>query len=84
MKSLFNKYEQEIKEYCDDNGLDFSKAKKMGHCWGKNDLIIQYVDYEKGKRGLLDETPAPVVLEMEIVDGKPQFKQTQYTKQYLS
>lgn len=51
MIDLFDKYEQEIEKYCDNNGLDFSKAKKMGHCWGKNDLIIQYVDYEKGKRG---------------------------------
>ncbi len=84
MIDLFDKYEKEIEKYCDNNGLDFSKTKGMGYCFGKNHLIIQYVDYEKGKRGLLDETPAPVVLEMEIVEGKPQFKQTQYTKQYLS
>ncbi len=84
MIDLFDKYEQEIEKYCDNNGLDFSKTKGMGCCFGKTHLIIQYVDYEKGKRGLLDETPAPVVLEMEIVEGKPQFKQTQYTKQYLS
>lgn len=83
MRSLFDIYEQEIRQYCKDNGLDFSKAEEMGHCWGKTRLVIQYVDPAKGEKGLWDETPAPVVLIMEIIDGKPHFEQTQYTQLYL-
>ena len=83
MRSLFDVYEQEIKQYCNDNGLDFSKAEEMGHCWGKTRLVIQYVDEEAGEKGLLDETPAPVVLIMNVIDGQPQFEQTQYTQLYL-
>lgn len=51
MRSLFDVYEQEIRQYCNDNGLDFSKAEEMGHCWGKTRLVIQYVDEEAGKKG---------------------------------
>ena len=84
MRSLFDTYKREIEQYCNDNGLDFSKMKGMGRCWGKDHLFIQYVDPSEGKMGLLDETPAPVVLIMKIVNGKPEFEQTQYTQVYLN
>ena len=62
MCEIFEKHKLEIEKYCENNNLSFEKACQMGQCYGKNDLWLQYVDKEKGKKGLLDETPAPVVL----------------------
>ncbi len=84
MCKLFNDWSSEIKSYCESNGLDFEKAQKMCKCWGKNDLLLQYHDPQKGKNGLLDETPAPVVLYVKKENGILLFEQTEHTKKYLS
>lgn len=84
MCKLFSKYEKQIEDYCNNNGLDFEIAKKMPQCWGKNDIWLQYHDPEKGKNGLKDETPAPIVLKILIDNGNVSFEQTEFTKQYLS
>ena len=69
MCKLFNQYEKEIEKICIENGLDFIKAKKLPQCWSKNDIWLQYYDPEKGKNGLLDETPSPIVLKIVIING---------------
>lgn len=79
----YRKYVNEIKEYCDGNCLDFSKLKKMVKGCGAEDIIFQYHDPEKGKNGLLDETPMPVVLWVKRINGKLVFEQTEHTKRYL-
>lgn len=84
MCKMFNEYEREIEQYCISNGLSFEKAKNLPQCWGKNDIWLQYHDPQKGKRGLRDETPAPIVLKIFINNGQLSFEQTEYTKQYLS
>lgn len=83
MCKLFNKYEREIENYYIENSLDFEKAKRLPQCWGKNDIWLQYHDPEKGKNGLLDETPAPIVLKIFVDDGSVKFEQTEYTEKYL-
>lgn len=84
MCKLFSKYEKEIQNYCEKNGLSFEKASKLPQCWRKNDIWLQYHDHEKGKNGLQDETPAPIVLKISIRDNVVSFEQTEYTKEYLS
>lgn len=84
MCKLFNEWENEIKAYCDNNGLDFQKALKLPQCWGKNDVWLQYHDPSKGKNGLKDETPAPIVLKITRNGNKLVFEQTEHTKKYLS
>ncbi len=84
MCKLFSKYENEIENYCRQNNLSFEKAKSLPQCWGKNDIWLQYHDPEKGKTGLLDETPAPIVLKIYVENGKVTFEQTEYTHKYLS
>lgn len=85
MCKMFEDWSEEIKAFCGNNGFSFEKAKKLSKCWGKNDLVLQYHDPEKGSMGLLDETPAPVVLWIrKEPDGTLSFEQTEYTKQYLS
>lgn len=83
MCKLFSKYENEIRKYFIENSLDFEKAKKLPQCWGKNDIWLQYYDPEKGKNGLKDETPAPIVLKIIIDNGRVIFEQTENTRKYL-
>ena len=84
MCKLFLDWEKEIKAYCSANDLDFEKLKNMEKCWGKNDIWVQYHDPEKGKQGLLDETPAPIVLKIYRTENNIRFEQTEYTHQYLT
>ena len=88
MCKLFNQWENEIRDYCINNNLNFEKAKKMPKCWGKDDLILQYFDPDceavKKGLGLLDETPMPVVLWIKKINGNLVFEQTEYTRTYLS
>ncbi|MEE1171488.1 MAG: hypothetical protein U0K87_03950 [Ruminococcus sp.] len=83
MCKLFTKYEKEIEQYCLENSLDFEKAKRMPQCWGKNDIWLQYHDPQKGKNGLKDETPAPIVLIITINNGRVEFEKTEFTEKYL-
>lgn len=84
MCKLFNAYEKQIKEYCISNNINFDKVKNLPQCWGKNDIWLQYYDPEKGKQGLNDETPAPIVLKIYVDNGNVTIEQTEYTKKYLS
>ena len=84
MCKLFQKWQNEIKDYCLMNNLDFEKAKKMPKSWGKNDIALQYVDDTEGELGLLDETPAPVVLWIRKSGDKLVFEQTEHTRKYLA
>ncbi len=85
MCKLFEEWSEEIRKYCENNGLDFDKAKKMPKSWGKNDVWVLYHDPEKGKNGLRDETPMPIVLRIDRQpDGTLVFGQTEHTKKYLA
>ena len=83
MCKLFNQYQDEIQHYCEENGLNFELAKTLPQCWGKNDIWIQYHDPQKGSSGLLDETPAPIVLIIRVHNGSVSFEQTEHTAKYL-
>ena len=84
MCELFIDWSKEIHDYCMANGLDFSKAEKSGKCWGKDVLMLQHIDPQKGKRGLHDETPAPVTLVIRKAGSRLVFEQTEHTKRYLA
>lgn len=83
MCKLFDQYQGEIQKLCVDNGIDFEKAKKCPQCWSKNDIWLQYHDPNKGKNGLLDETPSPVVLKIFVDNGKVSIEKTEYTERYI-
>lgn len=84
MCKRFEDWAGQIREYCNSNGLDFEKAKKLSKCWGPDDLALQYYDPEQGKNGLLDETPMPLVLLITKTPNGLVFEQTEHTKRYLS
>lgn len=83
MCKLFSKYEGQIKSYCVENGLDFEKLSSFPQCWSKNDIWVQYHDPNKGKSGMKDETPAPIVLIISVNSGNVTFTQTEHTGKYL-
>lgn len=82
----FEEWSSEIKKYCEENNLDFEKAKKMVKNWGKDDLMLQCYDTNMAKGlGLLDERPMPLVLYIHMgKNGELIFEQTEYTRQYLT
>lgn len=84
MCKLFDDWSSEIRTYCNRNNFSFDKAKNLSQCWGSNFLALQYHDPEKGKKGLLDETPMPLVLLITKTNKGLEFEQTEYTKKYLS
>lgn len=87
MCKLFEEWSSEIRAYCLRNGFSFEKAKKMSKSWHKDDLLaLAYDDHdpEKGKMGLLDDTPMPAVLFISKgEDGELVFEQTEFTEKYL-
>ena len=84
MCKLFDDWSDEIRNYCNENNFSFEKAKSLSQCWGSNFLALQYYEPEKGKNGLLDETPMPLVLMIQRKsDGTLSFEQTEHTEKYL-
>ncbi|MBQ8134692.1 MAG: hypothetical protein IJ192_09865 [Clostridia bacterium] len=83
MCKLFDEWSNDIRRFCLNNNYDFEKAKKLSQSWGKDMLVLQYYDPEKGKNGLLDETPMPLVLLIQKTDTGLVFEQTEYTKKYI-
>ncbi len=84
MCKLFEDWSEQIKEYCELNGLDFTKASRMEKSWNKNSILLGYHDKTKGTQGLLDDTPMPVVLAVfQRPDGSLRFEQTEHTEKYL-
>jgi len=83
---MFDKYRDEIMQYCIENGLDFDKLSRSSLSWNDKDefMFVQHFDPEKGKRGLLDETPSTLLLTIEKIDGELHFEQTEHTQKYLS
>lgn len=84
MCKLFEDWSDEIRTYCNKNNLSFDKAQKLSQCWGSNFLALQYHDPEKGKTGLLDDTPMPLVLLISKTPNGLVFEQTEHTLKYLS
>lgn len=83
MCKLFDDWSKEIENYCNANGLDFHKAKRLSQCWGSDFLALQFHDPKKGEKGLLDETPMPLVLLIQKTKQGLLFKQTEFTSKYL-
>lgn len=80
----FDDCKSEIVRYCENNGLDFSKACSMIKCFGQDLLWLQYHDPQKGQNGLYDETRMPVVLQIVRKDGKLIVTETEHTRKYLA
>jgi len=83
MAKIIVTYKKEIEEYCVENNLSVEKVFRAPRCYDHKSLILQHHDPEKGKMGMLDETPAAVTLAVFLEDGKLRFEQTEHTRKYL-
>ena len=89
MCKLFDEWSKDIEQFCDANNFSFAKASKLSQSWGKYDgkdtLALSYFDpnNERGKLGLLDDIPMPLVLMISKENGKLHFEQTEHTRKYL-
>jgi len=83
MAKIIVKYKKEIEEYCAGNNLSVEKVFNSPRSYNYESLIFLHHDPEKGKMGLLDETPAAVTLAVFLESGKLRFEQTEYTYKYL-
>ena len=84
MCKRFEDWSEQIEKYCNENGFDFEKAKHLSKSWGKDNLALSFYDPQKGKMGLLDDTPMPLVLWITKTTNGLIFEQTEYTRQYLT
>ena len=84
MCARFEEWKNEIREYCEKNNLSFQKATQMVKSSNADSLVLQHYDPKKGKKGLLDETPMPVVLWITRGKNGPIFEQTELTQKYLA
>ncbi len=86
MRALYASWEPQIREFFSENNLDYAKVKKCGKAvgiiGGKRTLLLQNIEVTSA-RGLLDETPAPVVLKAVEENGKLIFETTPYTSKYF-
>jgi len=76
-------YRSEIEQYCEENNLLTNKVFSSPSAGNKEEMILQHFDPEKGKLGLLDETPGAVTLWLFLENGKLRFEQTEHTRKYL-
>lgn len=83
-KSFFKEWSPQIKKYCEENNLSFEKAKMLAKGQGKDYITLAYYDPDKEKKGLLDETPMPIALQITKTSNGLVFKQTEHTQKYLS
>lgn len=66
-------FENQIKEYCIQNNLNFDLLANMKRNWGID--MLKFENTEHGKN--------QIVLEVFGYGNNLEFKQTEYTKQYL-
>lgn len=51
-----------IQEFCKANNLDYEKVKASPRCWNNNVLFIQRINGAVSSSGLLENTPAEILL----------------------
>lgn len=83
---LFRTCRDEISAYCASHGLSYAKLRKCGISGSDKRNIFQYWDRssEERQKGLMNNTPAPIVLTVERTKDGLQFTETEYTNLYLA
>ena len=84
MIKILNENDREIHEYCLAHGLDYAKIKKAPKSYNDDLLVFVHANPERGKRGLLDDTPSPAILWVRKTADGLTFEQTEHTREYLA
>nr|DAV19218.1 MAG TPA: hypothetical protein [Bacteriophage sp.] len=59
---MFDVFLLAIQEFCKANNLDYEKVKTSPRCGNNNVLFIQRANNASSSAGLLDESPAEILL----------------------
>ncbi len=59
---MFDVFLLAIQEFCKANNLDYEKVKSSPRCGNNNVLFIQRANNASSSAGLLDESPAEILL----------------------
>lgn len=60
--TILNRYETELKAYCDANSLSFDKILSSPKCGNDKILVIQRIDKEKARKHSNDNVPAEILI----------------------
>lgn len=81
---LLEYHERALREYCQKNGYSFQKLRSLPRCGNEKVLFIQVLPEESSGRGLRDDTPAEILLTLEIRDeSKVVFTKGKNADKYL-
>jgi len=87
MIEIMKSHKSEIERYCRANGLSVEKVFSASRAWCEEWEILQYIDPALNNgEGLRKDcaVPAPIMLEINLEDGKLRFKQTEHTYRLLA
>lgn len=78
---IFNEFKDSIREYCHMNQIDADRLLRLPK-FGQEDYMA-FQSPRPTEMGLLDETPAPIVLWVFRDGDGIRCEQTEYTEQYV-
>lgn len=81
---MFDVFLLAIQEFCKANNLDYGKVKASPRCGNDNVLFIQGVNDTSSSAGLLDESPAEIILSARKGADGIVIEKRENTDKYLS
>jgi hypothetical protein len=79
---IVTRHKAEIENYCAGRKISAAKIFNASMSWDKTSVyILGSGDPERGKLGMHDNVPLPVLLEIYLENGKLRFVQTEHTHQ---
>lgn len=63
---IIERFEDILKEYCKQNNFDYEKLVSLPRCGNESMLFIQHYDPKEAINGMIDKTPAEIVLSVRI------------------
>ena len=84
MERLIDTHRNEIAAYCSAHGINVDKLYKQPRCSNAEFAVFHRVDYATAKANLHDETPAPVLMKLELQNGKLNITTSDDIRSYLA
>lgn len=81
---MFDVFLLAIQEFCKANNLDYGKVRASPRCGNDNVLFIQRVNDTSSSAGLLDESPAEIILSARKGADGIVIEKRENTDKYLS
>lgn len=70
-------------DYCQKMGVAYDKIMALPKCYTKDMIKFQILNEEKGKMGLMDNTPAKVILTIRKDGNELVFEPSEDIKKYV-